>query len=154
MTEGSVRVGGVDVRNYGVEALRNQVAVVLQNNVLFSGTILDNLRWGDPEATEEECKHACELACADEFIQKMPKGYHTYIEQGGTNVSGGQKQRLYIARCFAQKPKVLTWMILPVQLTQRRMHRFAALLPRKFRERRSLLLHSVYPVYKIVTALL
>ena len=107
VTEGSVRVGGVDVRNYGVEALRNQVAVVLQNNVLFSGTILDNLRWGDPEATEEECKHACELACADEFIQKMPKGYHTYIEQGGTNVSGGQKQRLCIARALLKKPKVL-----------------------------------------------
>ena len=107
VTEGSVHVGGVDVRNYGVEALRNQVAVVLQNNVLFSGTILDNLRWGDPEATEEECKHACELACADEFIQKMPKGYHTYIEQGGTNVSGGQKQRLCIARALLKKPKVL-----------------------------------------------
>lgn len=107
VTEGSVRVGGVDVRNYGVEALRNQVAVVLQNNVLFSGTILDNLRWGDLEATEEECKHACELACADEFIQKMPKGYHTYIEQGGTNVSGGQKQRLCIARALLKKPKVL-----------------------------------------------
>ncbi len=107
VTEGSVRVGGVDVRNYGVEALRNQVAVVLQNNVLFSGTILDNLRWGDPEATEEACKHACELACADEFIQKMPKGYHTYIEQGGTNVSGGQKQRLCIARALLKKPKVL-----------------------------------------------
>ena len=107
VTEGSVRVGGVDVRNYGVEALRNQVAVVLQNNVLFSGTILDNLRWGDPEATEEECKHACELACTDEFIQKMPKGYHTYIEQGGTNVSGGQKQRLCIARALLKKPKVL-----------------------------------------------
>ena len=104
---GTVRVGGVDVRNYGVEALRNQVAVVLQNNVLFSGTILDNLRWGDPEATEEECKHACELACADEFIQKMSKGYHTYIEQGGTNVSGGQKQRLCIARALLKKPKVL-----------------------------------------------
>ena len=107
VTEGSVRVGGVDVRNYGVEALRNQVAVVLQNNVLFSGTILDNLRWGDPEATEEECKHACELACADEFIQKMPKGYHTYIEQGGTNVSGGQKQRLSIARALVRRPRIL-----------------------------------------------
>ena len=107
VTEGSVRVGGVDVRNYGVEALRNQVAVVLQNNVLFSGTILDNLRWGDPEATEEECKHACELACADEFIQNMPKGYHTYIEQGGTNVSGCQKQRLCSARALLKKQQVV-----------------------------------------------
>ena len=86
---------------------RNQVAVVLQNNVLFSGTILDNLRWGDKEAAEEECKRACELACADEFIRKMPEGYHTYIEQGGTNVSGGQKQRLCIARALLKKPKVL-----------------------------------------------
>ena len=80
---------------------------MLQNNVLFSGTILDNLRWGDKEAAEEECKRACELACADEFIQKMPEGYHTYIEQGGTNVSGGQKQRLCIARAILKKPKIL-----------------------------------------------
>ena len=85
MTEGRLLVGGRDVREYDMEVLRNQVAVVLQNNVLFSGTILDNLRWGDKEAAEEECKRACELACADEFIQKMPEGYHTYIEQGGTN---------------------------------------------------------------------
>ena len=90
-----------------MEALRNQVAVVLQNNVLFSGTILENLRWGNKEASEEECRHACELACADEFIRKMPEGYHTYIEQGGTNVSGGQKQRLCIARALLKKPKVL-----------------------------------------------
>ena len=83
------------------------MAVVLQKNVLFSGTILDNLRWGDMDATEEECKRACELACADEFIQKMPDGYHTYIEQGGTNVSGGQKQRLTIARALLKKPKIL-----------------------------------------------
>jgi len=107
VTEGRLLVGGVDVREYDMEALRNQVAVVLQNNVLFSGTILENLRWGDKEATEEECRHACELACADEFIQKMPDGYHTYIEQGGTNVSGGQKQRLCIARALLKKPKVL-----------------------------------------------
>ena len=107
VTEGTLRVGGVDVRQYDMEALRNQVAVVLQNNVLFSGTILENLRWGDKEATEEECRHACELACADEFIQKMPDGYNTYIEQGGTNVSGGQKQRLCIARALLKKPKIL-----------------------------------------------
>lgn len=104
---GQLLVGGVDVRNYDMEALRNQVAVVLQNNVLFSGTILENLRWGDKEATEEECRRACVLACADEFIQKMPEGYNTYIEQGGTNVSGGQKQRLCIARALLKKPKIL-----------------------------------------------
>ncbi|MCI8529820.1 MAG: ABC transporter ATP-binding protein [Lachnospiraceae bacterium] len=107
VTEGKLLVGGVDVRAYDMEALRNQVAVVLQNNVLFSGTILDNLRWGDQKATEEECRHACELACADEFIQKLPDGYQTYIEQGGTNVSGGQKQRLCIARALLKKPKIL-----------------------------------------------
>lgn len=105
--DGQLLVGGVDVRNYDMEALRNQVAVVLQNNVLFSGTILENLRWGDKEATEEECRHACELACADEFIRKMPEGYNTHIEQGGTNVSGGQKQRLCIARALLKKPKIL-----------------------------------------------
>ena len=107
VTEGKLLVGGVDVREYDMEALRNQVAVVLQNNVLFSGTILENLRWGDKNATEEECKRACELACASEFIEKMPEGYNTYIEQGGTNVSGGQKQRLCIARALLKKPKIL-----------------------------------------------
>ena len=107
VTEGSLQVGGLDVREYDMEALRNQVAVVLQNNVLFSGTILENLRWGDKEATEEECRRACELACANEFIEKMPEGYNTYIEQGGTNVSGGQKQRLCIARALLKKPKIL-----------------------------------------------
>ena len=107
VSEGSVKVGGIDVRNYDMEVLRNQVAVVLQKNVLFSGTILENLRWGNKEATEEECERACQLACADEFIQRMPDGYHTYIEQGGTNVSGGQKQRLCIARALLKKPKIL-----------------------------------------------
>ena len=107
VSEGTVRVGGRDVRDYDLETLRNEVAVVLQKNVLFSGTILENLRWGDKNATEEACKRACQLACADEFIQQMPKGYHTYIEQGGTNVSGGQKQRLCIARALLKKPKIL-----------------------------------------------
>lgn len=107
VSSGKVLVGGKDVRTYDLEALRNEVSVVLQKNVLFSGTILDNLRWGDMEATEEECVRACRLACADEFISKMPEGYHTYIEQGGTNVSGGQKQRLTIARALLKKPKIL-----------------------------------------------
>ena len=105
--QGSVRVGGVDVRDYDLEALRNQVAVVLQKNVLFSGTILDNLRWGKEDATEEECREAARLACADEFIDRFPDGYNTWIEQGGTNVSGGQKQRLCIARALLKSPKVL-----------------------------------------------
>ncbi len=105
--EGSVCVGGVDVRNYDTEVLRNQVSVVLQKNTLFSGTILDNLRWGNPDATEEECKRACEAACADEFIDRMPDGYHTVITRGGPNVSGGQKQRLCIARALLKKPKIL-----------------------------------------------
>ena len=105
--QGSVRVGGVDVRDYDLEALRNQVAVVLQKNVLFSGTILDNLRWGKEDATEEECREAARLACADEFIDRVPDGYNTWIEQGGANVSGGQKQRLCIARALLKSPKVL-----------------------------------------------
>ncbi|MBQ4530832.1 MAG: ABC transporter ATP-binding protein [Lachnospiraceae bacterium] len=104
---GAVLVGGKDVREYDMEALRNQVAVVLQKNTLFSGTILENLRWGNKEASEEECKRACELACADEFIERMPNKYNTYIEQGGSNVSGGQKQRLCIARALLKKPKIL-----------------------------------------------
>lgn len=107
VSEGTVSVGGLDVRKYDMETLRNQVSVVLQKNVLFSGTILDNLRWGDENATLEECKRACELACADEFIDRMPQGYETHIEQGGSNVSGGQKQRLCIARALLKKPKVL-----------------------------------------------
>ncbi|MCI9545610.1 MAG: ABC transporter ATP-binding protein [Lachnospiraceae bacterium] len=107
VTAGKVFVGGRDVREYDMETLRNQVAVVLQKNVLFSGTILENLRWGKADATEEECRQACRLACADEFIEKMPDGYHTYIEQGGANVSGGQKQRLCIARALLKQPKIL-----------------------------------------------
>ena len=108
VNEGTVYVGGKDVRSYDLETLRNEVSVVLQKNVLFSGTILENLRWGDENATEEECIRACRLACADEFIEKMPEKYNTYIEQGGSNVSGGQKQRLCIARALLKKPKVLT----------------------------------------------
>ena len=107
VTEGSIKVGGKDVRSYDMETLRNEVAVVLQKNVLFSGTILDNLRWGDKNASEEECKRVCRLACADEFIMTFPDKYGTHIEQGGTNVSGGQKQRLCIARALLKKPKVL-----------------------------------------------
>ncbi len=107
VTGGAVCVGGRNVREYDMETLRNQVSVVLQNNVLFSGTILDNLRWGNREATEEECREACRQACADEFIQRFPEGYETYIEQGGSNVSGGQRQRLCIARALLKKPKIL-----------------------------------------------
>lgn len=107
VTKGSISVGGVDVREYDMEVLRNQVAVVLQKNVLFSGSILDNLRWGNMEATEEECIRACQMACADEFIERFPEKYNTHIEQGGSNVSGGQKQRLCIARALLKKPKIL-----------------------------------------------
>lgn len=106
-TRGEVLVGGKNVRTYDLETLRNQVAVVLQKNVLFSGTILENLRWGDENATEEECIRACQLACADDFIRQFPDKYNTYIEQGGSNVSGGQKQRLCIARALLKKPKIL-----------------------------------------------
>lgn len=105
--DGAIYVGGKDVRSYDLDTLRSEVSVVLQQNVLFSGTILDNLRWGNPDATEEECMEACRQACADEFIQTFPDKYNTYIEQGGTNVSGGQKQRLCIARALLKKPKVL-----------------------------------------------
>ena len=107
VTSGAVKVGGKDVRTYDLETLRDAVSVVLQKNVLFSGSILDNLRWGNEEATEEECIRACKLACADEFINRMEEGYHTHIEQGGSNVSGGQKQRLCIARALLKKPKIL-----------------------------------------------
>ena len=107
VTEGSLKVGGVDVREYDIHALRQQVSMVLQKNELFSGTIRDNLRWGNPDATDEEMEHACRLACAHDFITKFPDGYDTHIEQGGTNVSGGQKQRLCIARALLKKPKIL-----------------------------------------------
>ena len=107
VTEGSVCVGGIDVRDYNIEALRDQVSVVLQTNVLFSGTVLENLRWGKPDATEEECAEACRLACADEFIERHEEGYMLHVEQGGSNFSGGQKQRLCIARALIKKPKVL-----------------------------------------------
>ena len=107
VTEGSVKVGGLDVRKYDLDTLRSNVAVVLQKNLLFSGTIKDNLRWGNPDATDEEMAEACRLAQADDFIRSFPDGYDTYIEQGGTNVSGGQKQRLCIARALLKKPKIL-----------------------------------------------
>ena len=107
VTEGSVKVGGVDVRDYDIQTLRNQVSMVLQKNVLFSGSIKDNLRWGNPNATDKEMEHACRLACAHDFISHFPDGYDTHIEQGGTNVSGGQKQRLCIARALLKKPKIL-----------------------------------------------
>ena len=107
VSSGSVKVGGKDVRSYDMEKIRDEVSVVLQKNVLFSGTIKDNLRWGDKNASEEECIRACRLACADEFIERMPDKYNTYIEQGGSNVSGGQKQRLCIARALLKKPKIL-----------------------------------------------
>lgn len=107
VTGGTVSVGGIDVRKYDMEALRNQVSVVLQKNVLFSGTILENLRWGDKNASLKDCVRVCRMACADEFIEQLPDQYHTYIEQGGANVSGGQKQRLCIARALLKKPKIL-----------------------------------------------
>ena len=107
VTRGEVLVGGKDVRSYDLDTLRNEVAMVLQKNVLFSGTIKDNLRWGNKNATDEEIVHACKLAQADEFIQRFPDKYDTYIEQGGSNVSGGQKQRLCIARALLKKPKIL-----------------------------------------------
>ena len=107
VTDGSVKVGGIDVRDYDLKALRDQVAMVLQKNVLFSGSIKDNLRWGDPNATDEEMERACRLACAHDFITAFPDGYDTHIEQGGKNVSGGQKQRLCIARALLKKPKIL-----------------------------------------------
>ncbi|MBQ1966740.1 MAG: ABC transporter ATP-binding protein, partial [Clostridia bacterium] len=107
VTEGQLKVGGIDVREYDLDTLRNEVAMVLQKNVLFSGTIKDNLRWGNENATDEEMIEACRLSCADDFIKEMPEGYDTFIEQGGTNVSGGQKQRICIARSLLKRPKIL-----------------------------------------------
>ena len=107
MSEGTVRVGGIDVRDYELSVLRDSVAMVLQKNLLFAGSIKDNLRWGNPDATDEEMIEACRLACADDFIRSFPDGYDTMIEQGGTNVSGGQKQRLCIARALLKRPKIL-----------------------------------------------
>ena len=107
VSQGEILVGGRNIRDYDLTALRNEVSVVLQNNILFSGSILDNLRWGNPEATVEDCQRVCRIACADEFIEQMPEGYQTHIEQGGTNVSGGQKQRLCIARALLKQPKIL-----------------------------------------------
>ena len=107
VSDGEILVGGKNVKEYDLEVLRNQVSVVLQNNVLFTGSILDNLRWGNKEASDEECIQACKLACADEFIERFPQKYNTHIEQGGNNVSGGQKQRLCIARALLKKPKIL-----------------------------------------------
>ena len=107
VSQGEILVGGRNIKDYDLTALRNEVSVVLQNNILFSGSILDNLRWGNPEATVEDCQRVCRIACADEFIEQMPEGYQTHIEQGGTNVSGGQKQRLCIARALLKQPKIL-----------------------------------------------
>ncbi len=116
-TDGVVKVGGVDVRRYDLGVLRDQVAMVLQKNVLFSGTIAENLRWGNPQATQEELVRVCRLACADEFIQRFPEGYETHLEQGGTNVSGGQKQRLCIARALPKKPRFSFWTTPPPRWT-------------------------------------
>ncbi len=143
--DGCVRVGGKDVRTYDLETLRNEVAVVLQKNVLFSGTILDNLRWGNPDATEEECIEACKIACADEFIQQFPDKYQTYIEQGGTNVSGGQKQRICIARALLKKPRSSFWTIAPALSIQQRMPGFAKGSRNKFPVPQNLSLPSVFP---------
>ena len=149
VTDGSVSVGGIDVRKYHLESLRNQVSVVLQKNVLFSGTILENLRWGDKNATEEECRRACQLACADDFIEKMPDKYNTFIEQGGSNVSGGQKQRLCIARALLKKPKILilddSTSAVDTATDARIRRAFAEEIP----DTTKLIMHSVFPASRM-----
>ena len=152
VSEGSVCVGGHDVREYDLTTLRDEVAVVLQKNVLFSGTILENLRWGNAEATQEECERVCRLACADDFIQAMPQGYETYIEQGGTNVSGGQKQRLCIARALLKKPKILSSTIRRAPSIPRRTRAFARPCARRSRIRRRSSLPSAFPACRTPTA--
>ena len=135
------------MRKYDTEVLRNQVSVVLQKNTLFSGTILDNLRWGNPDATDEECVEACKAACADEFIDRMPEGYHTNIARGGANVSGGQKQRLCIARALLKKPKVLILDDSTSAVDTATDASIRAALQNRFRERPRSLLPSVFPAY-------
>lgn len=147
-TEGAVKVGGRDVREYDIESLREEVAMVLQKNVLFSGTIKDNLRWGDENATDEEIRHACQLAQADDFIQTFPKGYDTYIEQGGTNVSGGQKQRLCIARALLKNRRFSFWTTPPARSTPARMRLSAARSQRRSRTRQKSSSPSASPPYR------
>ena len=135
--EGSVYVGGVNVRDYDIDVLRNRVSVVLQKNVLFSGTILENLRWGKDDATLEECREACRQACADGFIESFPDKYDTYIEQGGTNVSEARSRGLCIARALLKNQRYLYWTIPQALLTPQQMLPYRRLLQRRYRGRRS-----------------